>query len=177
MTRTIEFETERLNVRPWASQLADPRRRDALGVELQIVLSPAVFRHLPEPVKLKVGHQTIEDWIAARDAESTVLIIRSRGKSELLGLLLLAEFSEQDEPVDVHLGYLFAEPAWGNGYATELLSGLVDHYKGLGQPVRLLGGVGHNNAASARALQKAGFTKDEELSDDLTDLFRLQING
>ena len=73
-----------------------------------------------------------------------------------------------------HIGYLLAEPTWGKGYATELVTGLVEALRSEA-PMTLLGGVDTKNPASARVLEKAGFRLSAELSDDETSIFALEL--
>lgn len=175
MSNTAGFKTERMQINTWAECLNDAHQRQKLIAELAAVLTPPVLRHLPEPLQLSDGQQAIDDWISARAAESDVMTIRDQANSDLLGLLILAEFSDPDAVTTVHLGYLFAETAWGKGCATELLSGLIDWYRARARPVQLLGGVELGNAASARVLQKNGFEKAADLSGATTDMFRLVL--
>jgi RimJ/RimL family protein N-acetyltransferase len=64
------------------------------------------------------------------------------------------------------VGYWFGRPYWGQGMATETLSGFLTEARNLG-PLQ----AGHfvDNPASGRVLQKAGFTYTGET----TDMFSL----
>jgi ribosomal-protein-alanine N-acetyltransferase len=62
----------------------------------------------------------------------------------------------------------------GKGYASELLVGLVLHVPKTG--LRLLGGVGRENPASAQVLRKTGFHVVQELSDTETEMFGITLN-
>ncbi|WP_240931648.1 GNAT family N-acetyltransferase [Parasedimentitalea denitrificans] len=70
-----------------------------------------------------------------------------------VGLLILS--NAEPNSSDRHLGYLLAQRVWGQGLATELIAALQDRYRGT--DVTLSGGVMHDNTASARLLQRAGF--------------------
>ncbi|GAB5449166.1 GNAT family N-acetyltransferase [Gymnodinialimonas sp.] len=130
----MEFETERLRVRPWSSAHSS----EALAA----VLTPAVLAPLPPPLQ----KMDPEAWIAERLAESDVYAVEAEGR--LIGVMLLA-------PLEVpHLGYLLAEHAWGKGYATELVRGVAAAIPG----GALRAGVARDNPASIRVLEKAGFT-------------------
>ena len=111
----------------------------------------------------------VERWIVERKAESDVYTVRSIISGEFLGLLILAK---PPGVSDIHLGYLFAETAWGNGYATELLRGVVTVAKAnkSGRSIKLVAGVERDNAASIRVLEKAGFDRAEG-SDVETDTY------
>ncbi len=153
---TPDFETPRLRVADWAASLADAALRHALVQELAALLTPAVLQHLPEPLQIAPPGTGIEDWIDARAAEAQVLTLRETPEGGLAGLLILAEMPGDAASRDLHLGYLLAEHVWGQGLATELLTGLVAALNGRAG-LRLVGGVGRDNPASARVLEKAGF--------------------
>ena len=91
----------------------------------------------------------------------------AREGGRLLGLLIL---SYQPEAWQVHLGYLFDETAWGQGYASELVGGVVTALAPVA-PVEGLGGVARDNPASARVLVKNGFAVRDDLSDAETEIY------
>ena len=166
-----DFKTDRLAVRNWSAELADPVRRGTLETELGPILTPPVLAHLPRPLQLGGSPDALSDWVSDRAAESDVAVIVEVATTSLIGLLILATEEEAVAPRTVHLGYLFAEWSWGKGYASELLAGLVTAAQQDGQPLKLVGGVGKDNPASARVLQKAGFTIDTGASTSETEIF------
>lgn len=168
-TAMEQFTTERLTVRDWRPDIEDAKKRQALETALHSVLSPDVLEHLPEPLQLAHVNNNISEWISARAEESDVLLVSEIEPNALIGLLILASDPDSN-PATIHIGYLFAEAAWGKGFATELVTGLVSA-SGADAPIQLVGGVGKGNAASARVLEKAGFHQDQELSTDHTDMF------
>ena len=91
----------------------------------------------------------------------------------MLGILIIAQLL-QDGAETLHVGFLFGTAHWGRGFATETLGGLVSVLEGTG-PCVLLGGVDVDNTASARALQKTGFTADAALSTADTTIFIRRI--
>lgn len=171
------FETARLQVCSWDDDLASGPAQQVFLDELQALLSPAVLQHLPEPLQLEPGKAAVAAWVAARAAESQVLQVRRHSDGKLAGLVILAAMPSADTtaPQDIHLGYLLAEHTWGQGYASELLGGLAAWFRAQGRPVRLLGGVGKENPASAKVLQKNGFSRLAALSDSATDMFVLTL--
>ncbi|WP_432448258.1 GNAT family N-acetyltransferase [Aliiroseovarius marinus] len=164
------FTTQHLSVFSWRDVLADHVRRASLEVELRGVLTPEVLEHLPPSLQLQGGKGSISDWIDARFEESDVHIIESLHTSDIVGLLILAEGADALGQTVLHIGYLFAQHAWGQGYASEMLLGLCSAV-GQIRPVRLVGGVDKHNIASARVLQKAGFELKQELSTADTDMY------
>ena len=169
------FRTDRLLLQDWAAFLGDPRKRQRLIEELEALLTPAVLRHLPEAMQRADGPKAIDQWVDARAAESLVMTIRGIAGGDLLGLLILADPPAAGTARPIHLGYLFAEAAWGQGYATETLSGLIELCKRLSGPLRLCAGVDKANPASAKALRKNGFEIDPGSSDSMTDIFCLSL--
>ena len=163
-----QFETERLSVRHWGYIIAVPEARRSLFTLLPELLTPEVIAHPPPFFDLT--DQNIDQWIDARDAESDIYLIREIGTDALIGLMFLTlPFNN-----DFHLGYLLGQSAWGKGYASELLAGLVLHVPKTG--FRLLGGVGRENPASAHVLRKTGFQLVPELSDTETEMFGITLN-
>lgn len=71
------------------------------------------------------GANQAESWVAARQAESFLYAVREANTAAIVGLMILADTSEFDATVTLRLGYLFGQFAWGHGYATELVKGLV----------------------------------------------------
>lgn len=170
------FDTDRLRVESWTAALSDSGGgRNALMAALAALLTPAVTQYLPEPLRLAGGPNEIEAWVSARGDESDVFSVRDRKTQALLGLLILAPSQDTAGAVIIRLGFLLAEKAWGQGYATELVKGLVGWCEKQAITGQLLGGVEPENAASAVVLIKAGFTRAADLSFGETDIFRLVL--
>ena len=165
------FKTARLTVGNWRPLLADPSSREVLIEELTSILTSNVMQHLPEVLYVEQERDAIAQWTADRNAEAEVLAVRDLKHLTLLGLLILSEVSENNGSNTLHLGYMLAEEAWGKGYATELLSGLIEHLQSCGYVSRIQSGVGIDNKASARVLEKVGFTKSGHLSTEETEVF------
>ena len=163
-----QFETERLSVAHWADTISVPVARRNLATQLPDLLTPDVIAHLPPFFDLT--DQNIDQWIDARDAESDIYLIRETGTDAIIGLMFLTTPFNND----IHLGYLLGQSAWGQGYASELLAGLMLHVPKTG--FRLLGGVGRENPASAHVLRKTGFDVVPELSDTETEMFGITLN-
>lgn len=163
-----QFETQRLSVAHWAEIIAVPEARRRLATQLPDLLTPDVIAHLPPFFDLT--GQNIDQWIDARAAESDIYLIRETGTEAVFGLMFLTPPFNND----IHIGYLLGRSTWGQGYASELLAGLVSHVPKTG--FRLLGGVGRENPASAHVLRKTGFHVVPELSDAETEMFGITLN-
>ncbi len=164
------FATERLSAQNWRPFIEDRAKRHKLETEMTSLLTRRVQKHLPPALKLDSGADAISCWISARAEESDVLLVTLRESGELVGLMILASDQRTGDIPSVHIGYLLAETAWGQGFATELVAGLASAMKH-SSPVRLIGGVDPDNPASARVLQKAGFAVDPELSEAGADMY------
>ncbi|NOD32988.1 MULTISPECIES: GNAT family N-acetyltransferase [unclassified Ruegeria] len=149
-----QFSTPRLLVNHWTEELQVPLLRQKLESELSTLLTPNVLKCLPPSMQLQ--DRDISHWIDARCVESDVLVVRQRQDGHLIGLTILATELSLNAVPNIHLGYLIAENAWGNGYASELLDGLIAALTP-GPVTRLVAGVGRDNPASTRVLQKSGF--------------------
>jgi ribosomal-protein-alanine N-acetyltransferase len=60
--------------------------------------------------------------------------------------------------VDIRLGYVLAEPAWGRSLGSELVGGFVEWCRAQSEIGSLIAGVAADNPASIRILEKSGFT-------------------
>ena len=117
MFDACDFETSRLAVSGWHSpQNAD---RDLVRIVAEL-LTPAVTAPLPEPWHGPYSPERARCWIAERDAEGASLLVTERHSAQVVGLMTLFETVPDDgsDGVEVRLGYLLAESAWGRGLAT-----------------------------------------------------------
>ena len=169
------FETERLSVQHWQGTLENRAKRLRLCDVLGKLLSPQVLVDLPKSLLLDEDPTAISNWIDARARESECFLIEKNSNGTVLGLLILVEGAELQSIPTLHIGYLFAQDAWGRGYATELVAGILEAAKN-GSPVCFIGGVAKTNPASARVLQKLGFGMQDGLSTDETIMYRKFVN-
>ena len=105
-------------------------------------------------------HQSIEETKAFLECSerewtqwaSGAYLIESREHAKLLGSTGL----HFETPIIAFTGYVLAKDAWGNGYATEALTAIVELARTLS--VRRLRASCHvENIASMRVLEKCGF--------------------
>ena len=151
------FDTPRLRVGPW-HLLADTGGLDLESVVTGI-LTEATTQALPEAWRGDFSLERARDWIGERDGESPTLLVVERQSARPAGLLILFEIATVSGSVDVRIGYLFAEDAWGRGLATELVAGLIAWARSHPAIETLTGGVDPGNPASARVLIKNGFER------------------
>lgn len=172
------FETERLSVCEWrAGADRAPSNRDLPGVVAAMMTEP-VTRSLPPQWQGAYDEQRATEWIAARNLEGPTLLVADRSSGEALGLVILFEIESCDtSSVDVRLGYLLAESAWGRGLASELIAGLVEWCRAAGRVRSLTGGVATDNPASMRVLEKNGFRPLDDASPHEEILYELMLHG
>ncbi|KIC07776.1 acetyltransferase [Leisingera sp. ANG-M1] len=141
-----ELQTSRLRAAPWQG-LAD--------AELADLFAPNVVQWLPAGFQSPADEGARRAFLQAVSQQAEVIALRNPA-GQGIGLVILS-FPEEGGATR-NLGYLFAESAWGQGLASELIAGLQAYFRGSG--VTLSGGVMQENAASARVLEKAGFTPE-----------------
>jgi len=156
MSAPDRFSTDRLLVEDWQAVLQHPERASGFKSALATALTPAITRYLPLSMQFNQATDGVEDWIIARQQEAHVLSVHLGATGDFVGLVLLHE-DKSNEASSFHIGYFFSEANWGRGYATEVLGGLVKAFQNSGSTT-LLAGVDIDNAASARVLEKAGFS-------------------
>jgi RimJ/RimL family protein N-acetyltransferase len=104
--------------------------------------------------------ETVREFLAAseaewRDSPGGPYLISARTDGRLLGGTGL----RFETPWRAETGYILAKDAWGKGYATEALRGVVDAARRSG--VERLQALCHpDNVRSSRVLEKCGFARE-----------------
>jgi RimJ/RimL family protein N-acetyltransferase len=136
---------------------------DRLGLQLaEIVagiLTPTTTSELPPAWQGNYDDQRAAAWIEDRDDESPTLLVVDHRTVEPIGLLILFESDSEVDAgtTDVRVGYVIAEPAWGQGLASELVGALVAWGRERPSIGSMSAGVNASNHASVRVLHKTGF--------------------
>ena len=147
--------TDRLRVDPWHTA----------GHELDLaeivagMLTTRTTTALPEAWRGGFSVDRASDWISERDAESPTLLATEAASGRAVGLVIIYGEPLDQSTMDVRIGYLIAENAWGKGLATELVAGLVGWARTQPSVRTLTGGVDAANEASARVLTKNSFER------------------
>jgi ribosomal-protein-alanine N-acetyltransferase len=152
----LELETARL-------VLTAPQPADADAIFERYASDPEVTRYLGWP-----RHRSVADtqgFLTFSEAQwerwpAGPYLIRGRADGRLLGGTGLT-FERQGEAMT---GYVLAKDAWGNGYATEALQAMVEVSRSVGL-LRIYALCHPQHRASARVLEKCGFTRDEYWSE------------
>lgn len=156
-----ELLTPRLVVANW-HQLADRFGLD-LADTVGHILTPTTTAQLPPVWQGAYDDERARAWIDDRDRESPTLLALEHGTGEAVGLLVLFESrsASHDERVDIRVGYVIAEPAWGQGFATEIVGELVTWGRLQPNIGSVSAGVTEDNPASERVLVKNGFRRSD----------------
>ncbi len=175
---TCAFETDRLLVAEWHSLSRDD---EELARVVATLLTDPVTQSLPISWR---GSYTVERarvWINERDIEATTLLIVEKSTGLVIGLMILFEADAESVPdgIEVRIGYLLSEPAWGKGYASELIREFVGWCREHKAIRSLAGGVERGNVASTRVLEKNGFhpVQDDGEVMQRDQLFRLTLRS
>jgi len=174
-TDRAAFLTERLCVRTsQASECATVA--DDLPAAVAAMLTEPVTRWLPPDWQGPYTPERAAAWISDRHAEGPVLLVEDRGDGQLLGLVLLFEEARAGgDGLDVRLGYLLAEHAWGRGLGSELLEGFLGWCRARPKVRSVIGGVAPENAASIRLLERHGFAREPSSAADGDVYYRLDL--
>jgi RimJ/RimL family protein N-acetyltransferase len=80
-------------------------------------------------------------------------VVELKSSGEAIGICGLAKRETME---DVDVGYSFLERFWGNGYAVEAASAVMDHARQVLGLRRVVGVTAPENASSIRVLEKIG---------------------
>lgn len=153
---TCAFPTQRLSVAPWHRAVGEH------GIDLTeavaAILTPKTTGALPPAWRGEYTPERARRWVIERDGESPTFLVVVRSSSEPVGLMILhEEANEHDMLRHLRVGYVIKESSWGEGIASELVSGLVGWARSQPFVGSISGGVDSQNPASARVLLKNGF--------------------
>ena len=109
MGKTV-LETERLRLREMGE--------GDFEFLTHMLCDATVMRYWPRPYTIQESREWLDRQIARYDCEGFGYWIAETHEGHPLGQagLMLQEFGDRNE---VGVGYIFAEAAWGKGYATE----------------------------------------------------------
>ncbi len=151
--RTV-FETLRLSLRR-------PEVSDAKVMFESYANDELVTKYLSWPT-----HRRLDDTLAFIEFsdqewanwQTGPLLVESKASGEIIGSTGLS----LQTPYRASTGYVFAQAAWGLGYASEVLQGMLNLAQSL-QLARVDALVHHQHQASARVLEKCGFALEGKM--------------
>jgi len=155
---------------------AERHQLDLTGV-VAAALTAKTTAALPPLWRGDFTEHRAEQWIADRDAESATLLAVDQLSGQAIGFLILFETTHDNASgIDLRIGYIITESAWGRGMASELVEGLVEWACAQSSIRSISGGVADRNPASARVLTKNGFSPAADSSGD-EQIYELRINN
>ena len=150
----LDYQTARLRVSEKTESVEQSELAELL-IAIPRILKPAVVENLPPHFHGINSQADALYWLQRMVAESRLCLVSHDERDLLIGFL----FTSAENDCDAHIGYLLREEYWGQGLASELLAGLIDHATNCESWMRLMGGVDRNNIASAGLLSKLGFVE------------------
>jgi ribosomal-protein-alanine N-acetyltransferase len=174
-TRRCAFSTSRLVVGNW-HELSERFGLDLIEIVCG-VLTRATTMTLPPDWHGDYDGERARRWVDARDGESPTLLVIERDTHEAIGLLIRFEIPDRGGAgrVDVRVGYVLAQWAWGRGFATELVRGFVAWARSEPSIGSISGGVPAGHHASARVLLNNGFAPSGP--SDGEQIYQLNLDG
>jgi RimJ/RimL family protein N-acetyltransferase len=168
----FSFQTERLAVDSWYAEAFDEH---PLRDVVMTILTPSTTQALPPNWQGDYDEDRAGEWIAQRDEEGATLLVVEQAANAPVGLMILFLDDEHEAGPRLRIGYILGESAWGRGLASELLAGFVDWAERKGRVASLVAGVGPENIASQRVLEKNGFhaLSDVQSNGDLLYEYRI----
>lgn len=149
----LELHTERLRLRP----LHDGDE----AALLRIFADPAVMRYWSSAAWTSIEHAQAmieRDRAALAGGDALRLGLQRRHDGALLGTCSLFKLNAQCRRAEV--GYAMASDCWGQGYMHEALQALLGYGFGTLALNRIEADIDPRNTASARSLERLGFTRE-----------------
>ena len=142
--------------------LSAPTAADAAEVFERYATDPEVTRYLVWPRHRSIVDTetflnfSAEQW---RQWPAGPYLVRLRSDGRLIGSTGLT-FDASHQP---ETGYVLAKDSWGQGFATEVLSAMIDLARRIGVP-RLYALCHPEQRRSSHVLEKCGFARESEWS-------------
>ena len=157
---TAGFNSARLRILEARSTL-DALDSESLYTRTIQILSPSVVSQLPPYFSGIKTEKLAQAWFDRMLKESRLFLVYQTDKQQLIGFSFLFLDESNTKRKEAHLGYLLAEEAWGQGFASELVTALIEHCQQNNIADRLIAGVDATNLASIALLKKVGFRPAE----------------
>lgn len=170
----ISFNSHRLKVLNWR---AFKNETTDLAKAIKPITTDAVMITLPSSWRSVDTQSSRIAWIEDREKESICLAVCHKKSEQMLGLLLLTQLENSVKIDDIRVGYLIAEEFWGQGFASELISGFCSFIEESGLATTITGGVDPSNIGSVKVLTKNGFVKDPEESNNNIHFYKYSCNS
>ena len=149
----IELNTNRLTIRRM--------RTDDAEAFFAIFSDPAVMRYWSSPplADMAAAEQKIAGILAHYErCDLFQLAIERQSDRRMIGTCTLHQIHLQNRRAEV--GYALSSAFWGNGYLNEAMRTLIDHAFGAMHLHRLEADIDPRNEASAKSLERLGFTRE-----------------
>jgi [ribosomal protein S5]-alanine N-acetyltransferase len=149
----LEYETQRLRVFELTRDRIKANHSQLLARVIEL-LSPAVVENLPPSFHDVNTLSAAQLWLDKMLDEGELLALHHYDTNSISGFL----FVHVEQSSEAQIGYLLGESYWGQGLATELLSGFIELCIKTQAWSKLIGGVDVSNKASSHLLSKLGFS-------------------
>lgn len=149
---SFSYQTSRLQI----SEIFNSKQEPDFLISVVGVLTPKVVENLPPYFQNINSIASGQKWLEQIISDGRLFIVKLADESHLIGFVFLSS----ENASGAHIGYLLGESYWGNGYATEILKGLIDFIELEGKITHLIAGVATDNEASIKLLHKLGFNKN-----------------
>ena len=150
----MELTTSRLHLRPMGA--------DDLPALMGIWTDPAVTRFVGGPREAEALHAGLSEDLLPNAPPLNLWPVVENASGAVVGHCGILD-KEVDGCAEYELIYIFAQEAWGRGYATEIGVALRDHaFQVLGL-ARLVSLIEPENAASRRVAEKVGMRHEKDI--------------
>ncbi|HEY2838518.1 MAG TPA: GNAT family N-acetyltransferase [Pirellulales bacterium] len=155
----MELMLKRAFLRPWRPEDAEDLVRHANNRRIWLNLRDG----FPHPYTADDADRWLGMANAQQPARHFAIVIEGEAAGGI-GLLPKEDVYRRS----IEIGYWLGESFWGRGIATEAVSAVVDYTWQTFDVCRIYAGVFDYNKASARVLEKTGFTFEARLRESVT---------
>ena len=148
----IFFETEHLLIRQFKIEDATSLYKNHLEEKVKKWFSNESYADIDEAIEAIEFYRDCVD----KNRLPFVLAVQLKENEELIGDTGISEVEESDNEVEI--GYQISDKYCGKGYATEVLKAMTEFSFNELEAKVIYGRVVHGNCASARVIEKCGYS-------------------
>jgi len=154
----MQLILKRCIIRPWRLDDADSLTKHANNRKIWIALRD----HFPHPYTIEDAHTFLKSVISSEPV--TLFCVEANGAAVGgIGIIIGADVHRQT----AELGYWLSQEFWGRGIMTEAVAAFTDFCFQEFQLRRIYAEPFANNPASARVLEKTGFSLEGRLKNNV----------
>lgn len=132
--------------------------KDDISCAVRLYTDENVRKHLGGVVDEATAREKISKWVNSNNIYFSVKLYRT---GEFMGMISVGDYYND---IDQEISYMFLPEYWGNGFAFESISYVMEYCRSEMKLNRLIAETQAANTASCRLLERLGYVLSEQVT-------------